>query len=179
MTISRKTLRKWLVGEFSLRRVMLSILEIYVLILVFAYFFTDRIIFQPPPCRHFEDHDTYRIPVHGEEKIAVLALTNSSARFTVLYVHANAEDISLVKYQMEDYRKRGFSIFTFDYRGYGNSDGKPSTSHAYEDAEAVFQHLVRDKGIRPEQIIIHGRSVGAAFAIYLPKDEGRPERGNA
>jgi abhydrolase domain-containing protein 17 len=167
MVVTRKTLRRWLVGEFSVRRLVRSLLEVYIAILAFAYFFTDRIIFQPPLRLHLEDRDTYRIAVNGTDRITVLALTNSPAKFTVLYVHANAEDVSTIKFMMEDYRRHGFSVFAFDYRGYGSSDGKPSSRHAYQDTEAIFQHLVHDRGIRPEQIIIHGRSVGAAFAIYL------------
>lgn len=167
MTVDRDKLRKWLIGDFNLRRLARSILETYLLLLVFAYFFTDLVIFQPPPSRHVADPDTYRVSVNDSEQIEVLALTNSQAKYTVLYSHGNAEDISDVKFLMEDYRKQGYAVFTFDYRGYGNSDGRPSTSHAYEDAEAAFQSLVHDRGIPPDQIILHGRSVGAAFAIYL------------
>lgn len=165
--MDKKQWKAILIGDFSWRRVLRSFLEIYACILVWAWFGTDRLIFVPPPSGYTEDASHYRIPVNADEKLGVWGFTNSAAPYVVLYCHGNAEDISMIQPIVEDYSSIGLSAYTFDYRGYGISDGKPSTRHAYQDANAVIQHLIHDKGIPSERIIVHGRSLGAAMAIEL------------
>jgi pimeloyl-ACP methyl ester carboxylesterase len=163
----RRRLRRLLIGEFSAKRVLISLAEVYLCVLVWAVLFSDHIIFQPPHPSYTEGQGVYRIAVSQTEKIGVLELPNPDARYTVLYAHGNAEDLGSIRSLMEWYRNQGFSCYAFDYRGYGISDGKPSTLNAYADTEAAFSHLVNDKGIAPNRIIVHGRSLGAAFAIHL------------
>lgn len=145
----------------------LSLVEIYLCLLVWAYFFSDRIIFQPPPPSYAEGPGVGRIPVTETESIALLSLPLPGAEFVLLHVHGNAEDLGGIRWVMEEFRGRGFEVVAFDYRGYGLSDGTPSTQRAYEDVEAVYHHLVRDRGLSPGRILVHGRSVGAAMALYL------------
>jgi len=64
----------------------------------------------------------------------------------ILYAHGNAEDIGGVRDIMEEYRAAGFEVYTFDYRGNGISDGKPSTDNSYEDISSVYSYLVEQKG---------------------------------
>lgn len=164
---NRHKWKKWLVGDFTFRRLIRSLIEIYLCILLWAYLFSDHIAFQPPPTTYKEGNGVYRIATPDGHAIAILALTNPAASQVVLYVHGNAEDIGGVRNIMEEYRSVGFEVYTFDYRGYGISDGKPSTGNAYADISTVYEHLVKQKGIHPDRIILHGRSLGAAVALHL------------
>lgn len=159
--------RNWIIGKISVRRMLVSLIEIYVCVLVFAWFFSDRMIFQPQAVSYRAGGDFYRIPVTPSEKIGILALVNPAATWTVLHCHGNAEDIGETRDFLEQYRARGFQVYSFDYRGYGISDGRPGTAKSCEDGEAALNHLVKDKGIPLNRIIIHGRSVGAGIAAHL------------
>ena len=68
---------------------------------------------------------------------------------------------------LEEYRDLGFSVFAYDYSGYGTSEGKPSARKACEDADAALRYLVEHERIPLDRIIIHGRSVGGGPALYL------------
>ena len=87
---------------------------------------------------------------------------------TVLYLHGNSRNIS---YNLENalrYRALGSNLLLVDYRGYGKSSGgKPSEAKVYEDAEAAWQYLVRQRGVKPQQLFIYGHSLGGAVAIDL------------
>ena len=87
---------------------------------------------------------------------------------TVLYLHGNFRNIS---YNLENalrYRALGSNLLLVDYRGYGKSSGgKPSEAKVYEDAEAAWQYLVRQRGVKPQQLFIYGHSLGGAVAIDL------------
>jgi len=58
-------------------------------------------------------------------------------------------------------------VFLFDYRGYGRSQGKPSEEGLYQDAIGAHDYLTRTRMIRPERIVIFGRSLGASVAGEL------------
>ena len=68
---------------------------------------------------------------------------------------------------MESIKALGFSVFAFDYHGYGTSGGKPTEQNSYEDIAAAYDHLTQVLKIPPERIIAHGRSLGGAVAIDL------------
>ena len=68
------------------------------------------------------------------------------------------------------YNRIGLSTFIFDYRGYGESAGKPSEQGTYFDAEAAWSYLVLKKLADPKEIIIYGESIGGAVAAWLAQD---------
>ena len=41
------------------------------------------------------------------------------------------------------FRDWGFTVFAYDYRGYGTSQGKASERGAYKDIDAAYDHLTR------------------------------------
>ena len=57
----------------------------------------------------------------------------------------------------------GLSIFIFDYRGYGKSDGSPNERGVYRDALAAAEWVWRLSDVR--KVIYFGRSMGCATAI--------------
>ncbi len=146
---------------------LISLIEIYVVVLVFAWLFSDRLIFQPQPSTYREGGDFLRISLPGGEKIGMLALVNSAATYTVLYCHGNAEDLGDILPIMRELRDQGFSVYALDYRGYGISDGTAGSKAACEDGEAALKYLIMERGIPLNRIILHGRSVGAGIALHL------------
>ncbi len=59
-------------------------------------------------------------------------------------------------------------MLLISYRGYGKSEGSfPTETQVYADAEAAWNYLVKQKGIRADDIFIYGHSLGGAVAINL------------
>lgn len=61
----------------------------------------------------------------------------------------------------------GFSVFAYDYRGYGTSSGTASEENSYQDAEAAYDYLVNNLSVPANRIIALGRSLGGAVAVDL------------
>jgi pimeloyl-ACP methyl ester carboxylesterase len=61
----------------------------------------------------------------------------------------------------------GATVMAIDYPGFGKSGGRPSEAGCYRSAEAAWDFVVRVKGVRPQNIILFGRSVGVAVAAWL------------
>ncbi len=87
---------------------------------------------------------------------------------TLVWFHGNGGNIShRVGNIRELVARLGVSIFIFDYRGYGRSEGSPYEEGTYLDADAAIA-LVRSRDdIDPEKIIYFGRSLGCAVAAEM------------
>ncbi len=86
---------------------------------------------------------------------------------TVLFCHGNAGNISHRLETVECLTALGANVMLFDYRGYGQSDGAPSETNMYADAAACYRWLTGSQGVRSDQIVLFGRSLGGAVAIEL------------
>ncbi len=90
-----------------------------------------------------------------------------NAKFTVLFLHGNGGNIMHRLGSIQMFYNLGLNCFIFDYRGYGKSTGKPTEQGTYLDAEAAYEWLTKEKGIKPQNIIIFGRSMGGSIAAEL------------
>lgn len=85
----------------------------------------------------------------------------------LLWCHGNAGNIINRLDNLRELYRIGLSVFLFDYRGYGRSQGSPSEEGLYQDALGAYDYLTRIRMIRPERIVIFGRSLGATVAAEV------------
>ena len=145
----------------------------YVLVLLLLYLFQAKMIYHPTkkqwtdPSKaglafedvYFESSD--ELQLHG------WFVPASSNNPTVLYCHGNAGNISGRLETIRLLHDLGLNVFIFDYRGYGQSEGRPSEQGTYDDALAAWNYLQLDQGLKAENIIIMGRSLGGSIASWL------------
>jgi len=90
----------------------------------------------------------------------------AGAPLATLFLHGNAGNISHRIDRIREITAAGSALLLVDYRGYGRSEGRPTEKGLYADAEAAYQHLIAT-GWKPEQILVHGESLGSAVAVDL------------
>ncbi len=86
---------------------------------------------------------------------------------TVLFCHGNGGNMAHRLDSINIFYNLGLNCFIFDYRGYGNSKGKPSEEGTYLDVRAAYEWLTKEKKISPDDIIVFGRSLGGSIAAQL------------
>lgn len=130
-------------------------------------------IFLPPASSYAAGQlPIVHVPTRDGARIATLHLHDSSAAFTILYSHGNAEDLGHLASLLERLHGAGFSVLAYDYRGYGlSTGGPPTTNGAFHDIHAVYRHAVETLGIPPERLLVLGRSVGSGPATELAARE--------
>jgi len=89
------------------------------------------------------------------------------SEFTVLFCHGNGGNMTHCLDSINIFHNLGLNCFIFDYRGYGDSQGKPSEEGTYLDVKAAYKWLTEEKKIRPDNIIIFGWSLGGCIAAQL------------
>lgn len=124
-------------------------------------------IFLPPAAGYRDSPDVLRLTTAGGERIAAMHLPNPGAAYTVLYSHGNGEDLGSVLPLLPVLRDLGFTVFAYDYRGYGLSEGRPSERNVYADIDAAYDYLTGALRVQPERVILYGRSLGAGAAVDL------------
>ncbi|KAK9106226.1 hypothetical protein Scep_023070 [Stephania cephalantha] len=108
----------------------------------------------------------------GNDVVAVY-LKNPRATSTILYSHGNAADLGqMFELFLELSSRLRVNLMGYDYSGYGQSTGKPSECNTYADIEAVYKCLKEKYGVKDEEIILYGQSVGSGptldLASHLP-----------
>jgi hypothetical protein len=82
----------------------------------------------------------------------------------VIYYGGNAEEVS---WQASQPWPDDWSLALVNYRGYGQSEGKPSEQALFADAELVFDALVARADVDRARIVLVGRSLGSGVATYV------------
>ena len=85
----------------------------------------------------------------------------------LIWYHGNAGNIADRLHNARLFVDRlGVGIVLVDYRGYGLSDGRPDEPGLYLDGFAIYD-AVAARGVRPEDIVLFGRSLGGAVAVEV------------
>ena len=137
--------------------------------------FLDRIfVFHPDPWIERDWARLSRVPLEdvwftSEDGTRLFGWYVASARPTpiLLWCHGNAGNMIHRLENLAMLHASGLSVFLFDYRGYGRSGGTPSEKGLYQDARAAYQYLTDVRSVEPTDIVVFGRSLGAAVAGNL------------
>jgi fermentation-respiration switch protein FrsA (DUF1100 family) len=165
-----KGLKELLMGKFSFVRLLRSTVAIYAIVSLYVLLIADSRIFLPPLSTYQTLPQMITLTSAPGVNITGQYLPNSKARYTLLYSHGNAEDLGIIQPVLKHLNQLGFSVFAYDYRGYGTSQGKPTERGAYQDIRAAYGYLTQTLKIPPNQIILYGRSVGGGPSIDLARE---------
>jgi fermentation-respiration switch protein FrsA (DUF1100 family) len=89
------------------------------------------------------------------------------AKGTVLHLHGNAANVSNHLPLVAWMPARGFNVLMLDYRGFGQSEGKPTLDGIVEDALAALGYLRTRAGVDRDRIVVFGQSLGGATALRM------------
>lgn len=87
----------------------------------------------------------------------------------LILAHGNAGNISHRQSLYQTWLHLGFNVLSFDYRGYGKSEGRPSEAGTYEDLRAVVTWALQN-GYSRDRILLLGKSLGGGVASEVAKD---------
>ena len=148
----------------------------YVVMLVVLYAFQSRLVFFPnTPSRAVGPgpdsiglaYETVEILTDDGIRLEAWYVPVRDPRGTVLFFHGNAGNISHRLDSLKVFNQLHLSTLIFDYRGYGGSEGEASEAGIYSDAEAAWRYLTEERGTPAAEIVLFGRSLGAAVAASV------------
>ncbi|KAJ8775288.1 hypothetical protein K2173_020292 [Erythroxylum novogranatense] len=115
-----------------------------------------------------ENVDVLKLDTKRGNQVVAVYFKNPAASLTLLYSHGNAADLG----QMYDLfcelsLHLRVNLMGYDYSGYGQSSGKPTEQNTYADIEAAYRCLEEKYGVKEENIILYGQSVGSGPTLDL------------
>jgi fermentation-respiration switch protein FrsA (DUF1100 family) len=145
-------------------------------IAMYLYFSQSRLLYYPEMPSRAVNATPENIGLAYEE---VQLLTSDDVRLhgwyvpadnalgTVLFSHGNAGNIGHRLDSVRLFNGLGLNVLLYDYRGFGNSEGKTTEAGTYLDGQAAWDWLALERQIVPGRIVLFGRSLGAAVAADL------------
>ncbi|NBO37679.1 alpha/beta fold hydrolase [bacterium] len=143
----------------------------FILILLFLLSACNSVFYQPDSLRWTLPEDIspkfeiLRISV-GEKNETLEAIRYHSRvakKGTIVHFHGNAQNMSAHVLFVAWLLDEGFDVLTFDYRGYGRSDGRANRLNTIEDGQAVLNWLAANSDV--ESYYIVAQSLGGAVAL--------------
>lgn len=117
---------------------------------------------------HRENVDVLKLPTRRGQEIVAMYVRNPMATMTLLYSHGNAADLGqMYELFVELSVQLRVNLIGYDYSGYGQSTGKPSECNTYADIEAAYRCLEEKYGVKEEDVVLYGQSVGSGPTVDL------------
>lgn len=167
MAIKKLILRLLRIGVLLLGVLALSLLSgCWNWFLEKQVFFPDTTVEQTPADFDLPFEDVWftssdSVRLHG------WLIPAASTNLIFLFCHGNAGNISHRLDNLRLLNQRGISVFIFDYRGYGRSDGSISEKGFYLDSEAAYQVARNWADRNRAKLVVFGRSLGGIAATHV------------
>jgi uncharacterized protein len=152
--------------------VVIFVLGAYLVVAISLFVFQRRLIYPADPTRHSPAEaglDTVQEvnlkAADGETLVAWYAPARPGQP-TLLYFHGNGGTLLVRAERIRRFLGDGLGVFMPAYRGYSGSTGSPSEAALIADAKLAHDHLL-GMGLRPEDIVIYGESLGTGVAVQL------------
>ena len=163
---------------FTFSLILLAAAAVLALLLMGLRSFVGAMAFHPSksiaatPAALDLPYEEARIPTDDGESLGAWFIPGPEGQkpgsgLTLLFFHGNAGNVSHRLDSIAVFHQLGLDVLIVDYRGYGQSTGRPSVGGTLLDASAAWEWLRLYKGLTPNRLIIFGRSLGGGPASDL------------
>jgi fermentation-respiration switch protein FrsA (DUF1100 family) len=138
-------------------------------------------LFHPRPEPHYSgqsnmdstqlirDKRDHLIPVEHDVVIGARFHMAEKSGCNILFFHGNGEIVADYDDLGTIYNQMGINFIAVDYRGYGQSTGKPTVTGMMRDCHIIFDYIQKwlEENNYPGPLIPMGRSLGSASVLEL------------
>lgn len=127
------------------------------------FFFPDRTVRLTPDELGLGYQDISLTAADGTQLHAWFLHAKQPVRGSVLFLHGNAENISTHIHNVSWLPAAGYQVLLVDYRGFGQSHGKPRLPEVFQDVSAAMTWLETAPETRHHNRYLLGQSIGASL----------------
>ena len=157
---------EWTSKIFRRRDIFVLLLGISI-VQILAFVLIDRFMFHPIKNGYGKDIDGFVDIGTNGVSIAARIVGAYKGKKTIMYCHGNAEDLTAIDGRFDALVADGYTVATFDYPGYGLSDGTPDEEGCYRNAYRLYDWLISNRVFSPNDIIVVGYSIGSGVATKV------------
>ncbi|HMV79752.1 MAG TPA: alpha/beta hydrolase [Leptospiraceae bacterium] len=93
----------------------------------------------------------------------------------ILQLHGNGQNMTAHFLTLAWLANNGYNLYTYDYRGYWKSGGKPDPEDIHNDTVAFIDRVNEECIKRKEKLILYGQSLGGAILMRAVPDLKKKE----
>jgi fermentation-respiration switch protein FrsA (DUF1100 family) len=175
VTTSPLLLRLRKLGLFALRTTVF----VYCLVLLLLLLLENTLLYPAPKypegdwTASYLPHEDVEFQSADGTKLHGWFVEHPNPRAVLLYCHGNGDCVAYLGSYLRELRDRhSVTVFAFDYRGYGKSEGSPSETGILADGDAAQNWLAKQVGKQPADIVLMGRSLGGCVVVDLAARNG-------
>ncbi|MGM0408609.1 MAG: alpha/beta hydrolase [Bacteroidota bacterium] len=136
---------------------------------------TESEVFNPVKEYELDESFTFKryfVSNTDTTELEIWYLTKSNAKFNFIYVSGNGGNIrSAVPFFNELGKKADINIFSFNYSGYGLSEGKPTVDGIVNDGKKALDYFNKNLNNNNLPTIILGYSMGGYVVLNIMSEE--------
>lgn len=158
--------------------IVIGAVGLYLVALLFVFFAQRSFMYFPPedpiPDWFLNEHDEQVLPITVEGIGGIKSIYNpppSDDAPVILFIHGNGSAAHQYTVHFEAFREWGVGYLAVEFPGYAANPGTPNEGDILRTALANYDMLI-SKGIKPDNIIIYGDSLGAACAVHVASQRG-------
>ena len=166
--------RTFVIIKWSVRAAfVLFIVGIFIVGFDGLFYFPDQNVYQMPEEVQLDYESVTFTASDGVKLSGWFFPAEGTPRGTVVHFHGNAGNITGHFQLIPWLIYRGYNVFVFDYRGYGQSEGKVTREGTIRDGHAALDYVLARPDVDRERIYAFGQSLGGAVATVVAAE--RPE----
>jgi hypothetical protein len=158
---------------------VLALVFFYILLLSAVFFFQRNLLYHPSVDNYLKDQivkepaEIEKVKITTSDKIDLVGwfYNQNLKKFkTILFFHGNAGVLENRTYKLNHFKNLNVNFLIIAWRGFSGNEGKPNETGLYEDAKSAIKWL-HTKGIKEENIILYGESLGTGVAIEIAQNK--------
>lgn len=155
-----------------LKRLLGSALAIYLVVCTVVWAGQGSSLYYPDPTRVSPAvagvPEMVEVELHGADTAPLYSWWREpqAGRPVILFFHGNGGSVAGRAPRFAIWMDHGFGVLAVEYPGYGGSGGSPSENSITAASEAAWNWL-SDAGLKDQEIVIYGESLGSAVAVKL------------
>ena len=154
----------------------IGIVAIYLIVLIFLYFFQRNLMYHPDENNYSGDNlevNIEKVTIKTKDNINLLGWfhnKNLNSYKTIVYFHGNAGTLENRIHKLNHFKDMDVNFLIIAWRGFSGNKGKPSEEGLYTDGASAINWL-KEKGLKEEDIIIYGESLGTGIATEITQNK--------
>ena len=150
--------------------------SIYLVLLIFLYFYQGKLLYHPTVNSDTEIDNLIpkieKVNITTSDNLNLLGWFHKKdiSKNTILFLHGNAGSLENRIYKLNHFENFDLNFLIIAWRGFSGNSGKPNEKGLYDDAKSAVNWL-KSKGIKEENIILYGESLGSAVAIEIAQNK--------
>lgn len=129
------------------------------------FYYPERKHYENPDLKRLAPEDVWFQSKDGTKLHGWFLKAQGEPKATIVHFHGNAQNISTHTSYVSWLPRHGYNVLVFDYRGYGQSEGKPGREGVYQDSLAAVRYAQSRSDVDKNKLILFGQSLGGAQAV--------------